>query len=248
MPSPLIGVTLDIEPPGGFSQKPWYAIRVNYAAAVAAAGGLPVMLPHDVDQVDAYLDRLDGVIISGGAFDLDPALFGAETRHPTVTTKTTRTDFEWALCRGALDRAMPVLGICGGLQLMNVALGGTLIQHIPDEIDDALAHEQPNPRDEPGHAVEIVPETLLHQLVGRARLDVNSAHHQAPGQVAPGAIVSARAPDGVIEAIEWPEHRWCLGVQWHPEYLISSAEAAIFRGLVRAAAGIEQDLTDDQGR
>lgn len=235
MAAPLIGITLDVEPPGGFSSFPWYAIRVNYAESVASAGGLPVMLPHDLQRVDAYLDRLNGVVISGGAFDLDPSLFGATERHPTVTTKADRTAFEWALCEGALARGMPALGICGGLQLMNAALGGTLVQHIPDAIPDALAHEQPNPRDEPGHLVELVPGTLLRRTLGVDRLEVNSAHHQAPGEVAPGAVVCARAPDGVIEGIEWPTHRWCLGVQWHPEYLIHPAERALFAAFVEAA-------------
>lgn len=232
-----IGVTLDVEPPGGFSAHPWYAIRVNYGQAIADAGGLPIMLPHHLELVDRYLDTLDGVVISGGAFDLDPALFGATHRHATVSTKDQRTAFEWALCEGALARGLPILGICGGLQLMCAVLGGTLIQHIPDEISGALAHEQPNPRDEPGHAVEIAAGTLLRRALGVERLRVNSAHHQAPATVGPEGVICARAPDGVIEGVEWPRRGWCLGVQWHPEYQISEAEGRLFAAFVAACGG-----------
>lgn len=234
MSRPLIGLTLDAEPAGGWSKLPWYALRQNYFEAVAAAGGLPVALPHDPGLAGAYLDRLDALIVTGGAFDVDPALYGASARHATVSTKDRRTAFEWAVCRIAHARDLPLLGICGGEQLLNVVLGGTLVQHIPDSIPDALAHEQPNPRTEPGHAVEIAPGTLLHRLAGRARIEVNSAHHQAVDRVAPGLVVSARADDGVIEAIEDPSRRFCLGVQWHPEYRIGPWDEAILAGLVAA--------------
>ena len=132
---PVIGVTLDAEEPGGYSKLPWYALRQNYCEAVARAGGLPILLPHEPAQAAAYLDRIDGLVVTGGAFDVDPALFGAETRHSTVKLKTKRTAFEIEITKGALARNMPVLGICGGQQLLNVVLGGTLIQHIPDEVE-----------------------------------------------------------------------------------------------------------------
>jgi putative glutamine amidotransferase len=234
---PRIGLTLDAEPPGGYSKLPWYAIRENYCSAIARAGGLPLALPHELDLAEAYLDLLDGLVVTGGAFDLDPALYGAADRHPTVTTKHRRTDFELRITEGALARDLPVLGICGGQQLLNVALGGDLIQHIPDAVPDCLAHEQPNPRTEPGHGIEVVEGTRLHALGrGSRRLEVNSAHHQAAGRVGPGVVVSGRAPDGVIEAIEAPARRFCLGVQWHPEYGISAADDALFDALIAACA------------
>src|SRR6185437_1460538 len=165
MTAPVIGLTLDSEPPGTYSKThPWYAIRENYCDAVARAGGLPILLPHDPDRAADYLALIDGLIVTGGAFDVDPALFGATTKHETVSLKTRRTDFELAICNAALAKNMPVLGICGGEQLLNVALGGTLIQHIPDEIRNALTHEQPNPRTEPGHTVKIAPNTLLRRV------------------------------------------------------------------------------------
>jgi len=234
MSRPIIGITLDSEPPGGYSKFPWYAVRENYCGAVADAGGLPVPLPHEPDLAHDYLARCDGLIVTGGAFDVDPALFGATTRHGSVTTKDRRTAFEMAIARGAIDADKPVLGICGGQQLLAVALGGTLIQHIPDEVPGALAHEQPNPRNEPGHTVSISPGTLLHRITGTTEMSVNSAHHQAVKTVADGTIVDALAPDGVIEGIEAPGRKFCLGVQWHPEFRIDPGDARIFRALVAA--------------
>jgi len=235
MSLPVIGITLDSEQPGGYSKLPWYALRENYAERVAAAGGLPLLLPHHPEQAQAYVERIDALIVTGGNFDVDPALFGAATRHAKVTTKDRRTAFEIAVLREALARDMPVLGICGGQQLLNVVLGGTLIQHIPDEVADALAHEQPNPRTEPGHAVRVVEGTLLHRVTGRAEMQVNSAHHQAVKEVAVGIVVDAVASDGVVEGIEDPKRRFCLGVQWHPEYGIDPGDAKIFAALIEAA-------------
>jgi putative glutamine amidotransferase len=231
---PRIGLTLDAEPPGGYSKLPWYAIRANYCEAIVRAGGVPVALPHEVELVEAYLDLLDGLLVTGGAFDLDPLLYGASERHATVRTKDRRTAFEMAITKGALQRDRPLFGICGGQQLLNVALGGDLIQHIPDVVPRCLEHEQRNPRTEPGHSVEVVAGSRLHALGGVLRLEVNSAHHQAAGAVGPGVVVSGRAADGVIEAIEVPDRRFCIGVQWHPEYRISAADDALFAALVDA--------------
>jgi putative glutamine amidotransferase len=232
---PLIGLTLDAEPAGGWSKLPWYALRQNYFEAVVQAGGLPVALPHEPELADAYAAELSGLIVTGGAFDVDPTLYGAGETHATVTTKDRRTRFEWAITQAALARDLPVLGICGGQQLLNVVLGGTLIQHIPDSVPDALAHEQPNPRTEPGHDVAVQPGSLLHAVTGMASLPDNSAHHQAVDRPAPGLAVTGRAADGVIEAIEDRSRRFLLGVQWHPEYAISEGDRAIFRAFVDAA-------------
>jgi len=234
--APLVGITLDSEQAGDWSKYPWYAVRQNYCAAVAEAGGLPILLPHEPAQAEAYLDRIDALLITGGAFDVDPALFGADKRHASVTTKDRRTDFEAAITRGALARDLPLLGICGGQQLLNVVLGGSLIQHIPDEVADALAHEQPNPRHEAGHAVALSGDGLLQSICRSAEMPVNSAHHQAVKDVGPGVVVNAVAPDGVIEGIEAPAYRFCLGVQWHPEFAISPGDPAIFNAFVAAAA------------
>jgi putative glutamine amidotransferase len=192
-------------------------------------------LPHLPDLAEAMLDRIDALVVTGGAFDVDPGLYGDATRHDTVILKHGRTAAEMALVRGALARNMPVLGICGGEQLLAVALGGTLIQHIPDAIPGALDHEQKNPRNEPGHAVAVTPGTLLHRIVGSTEMNVNTSHHQAvrtPGR----AIVNATTEDGVIEGIEDGAYRFCLGVQWHPEFFIDPGDRRIFDALTAAAA------------
>lgn len=265
--APVIGITLDSEAPGGYSKMPWYALRENYCEAVSRFGAIPLPLPHEVLHVDAYLDMIDGLMITGGAFDVSPELYGESGKHATVTTKDKRTQFEFAVTRGAIERKLPILGICGGQQLLNVVLGGTLIQHIPDTVKDALEHEQKNPRTQPGHEVEIVKGTLLERvltfsspLVGEGRVGgnfphsdllkqpphpnlpppggrglsiaVNSAHHQAVAKVAPGCVVDAVAPDGVIEGIEYPAHPFCLGVQWHPEYFVTEADEKIMNAFV----------------
>lgn len=231
---PLIGVTLDSEQPGGYSKYPWYALRQNYADAIIAAGGLPVALPHDAALAAAYLDRLQGLVVTGGAFDVDPALYGEGDRHATVTLKENRTAAELSLTKGALDRNMPVLGICGGEQLLAVAFGGTLVQHIPDSFPRALEHEQPNPRHEAGHEVAVTSGTMLHRIVGAAVMNVNSAHHQAVRAAGPHAVVNAVAPDGVVEGVEDSRYRFALGVQWHPEYLIDPGDRKIFDAFVAA--------------
>lgn len=235
MTKPVIGITLDAEPPGGYSRLPWYALRENYVSAVGRAGGLPILLPHEPDEAEAYLERIDGLVVTGGAFDIDPALFGAASRHPSVTTKDRRTRFEWAATKAAIERDMPLLAICGGQQLLNVVLGGTLYQHIPDEVENALAHEQPNPRTEPGHIVRLARGTMLYEICGVEELSVNSAHHQAAKTVGAGVVVNATSEDGVIEGIEDPRLAFCLGVQWHPEYSISVGDDRIFDAFVAAA-------------
>jgi putative glutamine amidotransferase len=235
MAEPIIAITTDVMEPEAAAKPRSYFLRQNYADAVRRAGGAPLLLPHEPELAEAYLARVDGLVVTGGDFDVDPALFGAAARHPTVNTKDARTAFEMAITRAALARGMPVLGICGGQQLLNVALGGTLIQHIPDEVAAALEHEQPNPRTEPGHEVRILEGTLLHRITGDGPLPVNSAHHQAAKEVGEGVVVNALAPDGVIEGIEDPRLRFCLGVQWHPEYLISAGDEKIFAAFVAAA-------------
>lgn len=238
MPSPagpIVGLTLDTAPPTGISKVGRYLIRENYCTAVAQAGGVPFALPHEPSLAEAYAERIHALVVTGGGFDVDPELFGAATRHATVTLKEGRTEFEWAVTKAMLDRDKPVLGICGGQQLLNVILGGTLIQHIEDEVAGSLLHEQPNPRSEPGHMVSVTPGTLLHRLTSASELAVNSAHHQAVKDVGPLALVNAVAPDGVIEGIESRTHRFALGVQWHPEFHITGSDAKLFAGLIAAA-------------
>ncbi|MCG4253735.1 gamma-glutamyl-gamma-aminobutyrate hydrolase family protein [Acetobacter senegalensis] len=237
---PVIGITLDHEAGGTdrYSRFPWYALRENYMSAVSTAGGLPVALPLFPQLAGEYLPHIDGLLITGGAFDIDPTLYGDTTCHETITLRPRRTQAETAYLAAALHQNTPVLGICGGMQLMAVALGGTLIQHIPASFPDALPHEQPNPRDEASHAVNITPHTLLAQIATTSHMAVNSSHHQAvrtPGR----AVVNAMAEDGLIEGIEDPTQRFCLGVQWHPEFGIDPGDWKIFNAFIQAAGETE---------
>ena len=233
---PIVGLTLDTAGPTGIGKVGRYLIRQNYCAAIAKAGGMPMCLPHEVALAEAYADHIDALVVTGGGFDVDPRLFGAATTHATVTLKEERTQFEWSVTKAMLAKDKPVLGICGGEQLLNVVLGGTLIQHIEDEVAGQVLHEQPNPRDEPGHIVRVTDGTLLHRLTGARELAVNSAHHQAVKDVGPEVAINAVAPDGVIEGIESKTHRFCLGVQWHPEFLMQGGDQKIFAGLIAAAS------------
>lgn len=240
MTRPIIGFSLDYETSGGYSKYPWYAIRENYLTSVSDAGALPLPLPHLPGQAETYLDLIHGLVITGGAFDVPPAMYGDSGVHETVTLKENRTAFEWAVTRGAIARKMPVLGICGGEQLLNVVLGGTLIQHIPDSVKSDIAHEQPNPRSEAGHMVSVREGTLLHRITGQKEFAVNSAHHQAVATPGPGLIINSEAPDGVIEGIEYPAHPFCLGVQWHPEFHITPADTKIFSAFIAACTQYQE--------
>ncbi|GBR22857.1 glutamine amidotransferase-like protein [Gluconobacter japonicus NBRC 3271] len=229
--APLIGLTLDHEPGGGgkFSRYPFHALRENYLTALSEAGGLPVCLGYTADA-EAMVARLDALVITGGAFDVDPALYD-EDPHPLTSPRPARTSAELALLRAALKRDIPILGICGGMQLIAVNAGGTLIQHLPPELE----HEQPNPRHEPGHAVSIVPDTRLAEIVGMPTMMVNSSHHQAV-RSSGEARISALAPDGVIEAIELDGPKFAIGVQWHPEFTLDPGDRRLYAALVEAAA------------
>lgn len=231
---PIIGFTLDHETKQTYSKLPWYAIRENYFTALSTIGAVPIGLPHELDYVENYLRIISGLVVIGGDFDIPPHLYGDTTVHERVTTKDKRTAFEWAIAEKAIERNMPILGICGGQQLLNVVLGGTLIQHIPDAVPNCLAHEQPNPRHEVGHDIAIAEGSALHRILGCTTLGVNSAHHQAVASVGNGCIVSATAPDGVIEAIELPTHPFCIGVQWHPEYHVTQGDDRILEAFVAA--------------
>ncbi len=231
MRRPRIGVTLDLDEAGAR-----YELKRAYADAVLAAEGLPVLIAHgDRTLADAYLALCDGLVITGGDFDIPPERYGDQRRPGCGPTKPERTAFEWSLCEAALAARVPLLGVCGGMQLMNVVCGGTLYQDLRTDLH--LDHEQKPPKDLPSHDVEVVPGTLLASLVGQGPLPANSTHHQAVRQPGTGLLVSARARDGVVEAIELPDAPFALGVQWHPEAVAvhESRHTALYRGLVAAA-------------
>ena len=196
-----------------------------------------MLVPGERDGCAALLDRLDGLVVSGGV-DIAPGLYGAET-HPAVSAVNPERDrFETAILRGALARDLPVLGICRGIQLLNVVRGGTLIQDIPTETGSEVAHDPPGrARDEVAHGVEIEGGTLLADLLGAGRAEVNSFHHQAVSRLGDGLVVSARSADGLVEGVELAGARFTVAVQWHPESFWRDFErfGPLFEGLVRAA-------------
>ncbi len=236
---PNIGITPDLATEPLPPQAPVYQLKPAYAEAVMRAGGLPLILPYAEEQscIDSYLDRISGLLVTGGAFDVSPALYGETARAGLGELKEGRTAFEAALVRGALQRSVPLLGICGGMQLLNVVAGGTLIQDIAREVPHASPHEQTHDRSRPQHPVDVKEGTVLAELLGKGQLMVNSTHHQAVGKPGKEVVVSALSADGIIEAIELRSHPFALGVQWHPELLIHSIplHLGLYRGLVHRA-------------
>jgi putative glutamine amidotransferase len=215
------------------------ALGERYLEAVRAAGGMPVILaPVDTDAIDSLLNHLDAVCLSGGP-DLDPAAYGVAAHPELGPTQPELDRFELALARAAVARGLPVLGLCRGMQVLNVALGGSLHQHVPD-LDGGLNHRQDRLSGEPSHRVTLERDSRLTKVIGRRYVEVNSFHHQAPHVLGRGLTVAGRAPDGLVEAIEVSGRRFTFGVQWHAECLVDRPEhLALFRGLVRAARGHE---------
>jgi putative glutamine amidotransferase len=203
-------------------------VRVNkvYADALQRAGLIPVAVPPlDPAAADALLQRVDGVVFTGGE-DVDARLYGQEPHPKAETPNPDRDRWEVALVRAARDRRIPTLAICRGIQVANVALGGTLIQDIASQRPGALTHTREDARGRRVHEVDIDAGTRMAQAIGAARITANSLHHQAVDRVAQGLRVSARAGDGIAEGIEWAgDDWWMLGVQWHPEELDQTPEA-----------------------
>jgi putative glutamine amidotransferase len=209
----------------------------DYVESVKRAGGEPRVLSNS-DDPDAALEQVDGVLLTGGP-DVDPALYGEEP-HETTEVAPERDRFEIPLSKRALERDVPVFAICRGVQVLNVAAGGTLVQDIPSAVASGLDHSIQAPKNHVAHAVRVTPDSRLASALGpHTPLDtcsVNSRHHQSVGRVAAGFVVSAVSPDGIVEAIERPESPFCVGVQWHPENFWQTGEfAPLFDAFVAAA-------------
>jgi putative glutamine amidotransferase len=230
---PLIGITCDYD--SADPSKFW--LREEYAAAVLDAGGLPVLLaPLAGLPIGDVAGKLSGFVITGGGFDIEPHHYGEVPLPGLGKLNPQRSGFEMELILRAFMNDLPVLGICGGMQAMNVALGGTLYQDIPGQLPGAsLNHAQG--RNTRAHQVSIKPNTLLAGLLQKAEAETNSSHHQGVKEVAPGFRASAIASDGIIEAIENKDSRFMLGLQWHPEslYVNDPIWLKVFEGLVGAA-------------
>ena len=214
-----------------------YFIARSYIQAVQNAGGTPLVLPiqpqEDLSQV---LEHLDGIVLTGGV-DVDPYRFGEDPLVGCGEINPLRDEFDLAVTALALERDLPILAICRGAQVLNVALGGSLIQDIPTQVQDPIKHWQQAPNWYATHNVEVKPDSLLGEILETQLTRVNSYHHQSIAKPGQGLSIVATAPDGVIEAVESTEHRFVLGLQWHPELMVERdvGAQAIFKHFVRAA-------------
>ena len=236
---PRIGITTY-----GRDENDQFQLPCDYVDAVRRAGGLPLLLPPGETQVDDLLDLLDGLVLAGGG-DLSPSHYGGKPHETIYMTDEERDGLELTLAREIRQRDLPTLAICRGAQVVNVERGGTLIEHLPDEVGEEIAHRAP-PREPTPHALNIVPGTRLARILEATELTAQSWHHQAVRDLAPGLVLAARAPDGVIEGFEDPDHRWLLAVQWHPELTAreSTSQQNLFNSLVEAA----RDAASSHGR
>jgi putative glutamine amidotransferase len=215
-------------------ELPTEAVTEIYVQTLVQAGAVPVILPVHGPLSEAVLNRLDGVALTGGG-DIDPSLYGQEPRPEVYGVDPVRDRFELDLVGKAIDRDLPLIAICRGNQLLNVAMGGTLVQDLESQRPHSLSHRQEEPWEQPSHPVTIEPHSRLADLVAPELL-VNSMHHQAIDEPGQGLRAAARAPDGVIEAVEVPDRRYILGLQWHPEYLGADHPGfAVVKAFVEAA-------------
>jgi putative glutamine amidotransferase len=233
MTKPLIGIGSDVLHVEGERDRAF--VYTTYVEALRRAGAVPVLIPPQPENAAELVESLDGILLAGGE-DCDPALYGDE-RHPQVVhlMDERRQSNDLALAKVARERGIPTLGICLGLQMMNVAAGGTLVQDIDSQVDTEIQHAS-IPEDRARHDVMIKEGTKLASMVPAVELNVNSSHHQAIRDVGEGLRVTAHAPDGVVEGVEDPRHPFYLGVQWHPEDMKGEGSAVtLFDAFVRAA-------------
>ena len=231
--SAALSATAESDPP-----RPEMVLGLTYLDAVQQAGGVPVVVPPlSPEMIGPFLDRVDGLCLSGGP-DVHPAAYGAEP-HPRLGPTEPRLDaFELGLVRAADERGLPVLAICRGAQVVNVARGGALHQHLPDAVGETVHHRQTVAASQPTHPVTVAPGSRLAEIFGRGRTDVNSFHHQAASRMGDGLVPTAWATDGTVEAFEAPGDRFLLGVQWHAECLVGRrGHDELFTQLIAAAAG-----------
>ncbi len=241
--APVIGITADLSgvPATGTNapREPTLFLPQRYYRAVQEADGIPFVLPPVTSRnaLRRILQRLHGLLISGGNFDIHPSYYGEKPISALGTIKRERTEFELELVDLALDQDLPLLGICGGAQAINVALGGSLYQDIVTQLPHANNHEQGAKKNHGGHPIKILSGTCLRQIVHKQTLKVNTTHHQSVKQTGKGLVVNATAEDGLIEGIESPSHRFVLGVQWHPEVLAGKdlSQRRIFSSFISAS-------------
>ena len=227
---PIIGITTDYQDKDHcYSKFPWFALRRNYVQSIEQFGCTPIILP--ITDIEPDLDFIDAIIISGGDFDIDPKYFGQSITSSRVKINANRTVYEFKIIDHFIKNKKPILGICGGAQLINVFFKGSLIQ----DIDSKIQHEQLNPRNETSHEIKLTNDSLLQKLTSKQTIFVNSAHHQAVDNIGENLIIDAYANDGIIEAFHHSKLPYCVGVQWHPEFLITDFDFNIMKDFIEHA-------------
>ncbi|MDH5638686.1 MAG: gamma-glutamyl-gamma-aminobutyrate hydrolase family protein [Nitrospinota bacterium] len=237
--APVVGLTADTDSvvaQKGYAQER-FVLKKAYFDAVIASGGIPLLIPayEKPRHTDIYLSMIDGLIVTGGYFDIDPQLYGEKKRFRVDEVKPERTMMEIRLIKKAVRMGMPTLGVCGGMQAINVAYDGGLYQDISSQVTGALRHEQkPKPANKPSHAAQLAPGSRLANIMRAEKIRVNSTHHQAVCKVGRNLTVCAFSSDGVAEAIEGRGPGFLLGVQWHPEQLLGKTpeSARLFKAFV----------------
>ncbi|MBI1820825.1 MAG: gamma-glutamyl-gamma-aminobutyrate hydrolase family protein [Nitrospirae bacterium] len=238
---PVIGITPDFNGNrnefGG--KEPTYFLRTRYADAIWDLGGIPVLLPFSEKKkaTELIFSKIDGLLLTGSGPDLPPSLYGEKQKFRFPLIQPLRFQFEMGLCRLALKHHKPLLGICGGAQVFNVALKGSLIQDIPSQIQTSLVHRQKKPAVKKTHQVNISRDSLLFRILGQTLITVNSSHHQAIKKPGRSLKINALSPDGIVEGIEHVSHPFAIGVQWHPEWLYKTdiSSKKIFTAFIQAA-------------
>ncbi|MBS0287274.1 MAG: gamma-glutamyl-gamma-aminobutyrate hydrolase family protein [Proteobacteria bacterium] len=231
---PLIGILLNDGGKGGYSDYPWYAMRKNYSQVVAQLGGVPVFIGHDKEPIEDYLKILDGVVLTGGDFYSPPEAFTTGVNKDYNPKYHPREYIEFALIKKGYDSDLPILGICAGMQQMNIALGGTIFENLKKSLGTPIQHRNET-RHEIQHMIDIAHDSKLYDIMQTERLAVNSNHNAGINKIAPKLKVVALAPDGVIESFEAKNKKFFVGVMWHPEYVLSEEEKKLWIAFIDAA-------------
>ncbi len=233
---PIIGITLDWEEQGTFSKRPYYALRESYFDIIYKAGGLPLAIPYIHDAIDDYLERIGGLVVPGGDFAFKKDWYvNPDEDKPYPPSK--RLEFDIAIIKKALDKNMPLLGICAGMQIMGASLGAKMTPNVNKYLSTSIDHRSAQP-EQFAHEVKVNKDSLLYKITGKENFPVNTAHSEAIVELSEKLLVSGIAEDGAIEAIEVRNKEFAIGVQWHPEFFItdnSDPSFLIVKALVEKA-------------
>lgn len=235
MSLPIIGILLDYGAKkckdGGYANHIWYALRYHYSKAIANLKGIPILIPYEENLIEQYIKLCDGILLSGSSFDIPPSCYGEKIQVKNINPFPSkfRLNFEFKLISVALKVKMPILAVCAGLQSLNVVLGGSLYQDVKEQLKTKINHIKGH------HGIKITKTSQLHSITRSSEYKVNSFHHQAIKILGKDLIKTAVSADDVIEGIEHTEMPFCIGVEWHPEFLECHEDVLLFKAFVRAA-------------